>query len=45
MNSKRVHIGNQEVADMTDSIIKTIEIAAPIAKVWDALIDHEKFGA
>lgn len=29
---------------MTDSIIKTIEIAAPVAKVWDALIDHEKFG-
>jgi uncharacterized protein YndB with AHSA1/START domain len=29
---------------MSDSIIKTIEIAAPIDKVWDALIDHEKFG-
>ncbi|BBF69644.1 SRPBCC family protein [Sphingomonas bisphenolicum] len=30
---------------MPDHIIKTIDIAAPIAKVWDALIDHEKFGA
>lgn len=29
---------------MPDSIIKTIEIAAPVEKVWDALIDHEKFG-
>ncbi|OAN57523.1 SRPBCC family protein [Sphingobium sp. TCM1] len=30
---------------MSDSIIKSIEIAAPVARVWDALIDHEKFGA
>ncbi|NWK95700.1 vanillate O-demethylase oxidoreductase VanB [Sphingobium lactosutens] len=30
---------------MTDSIIKTVEIAAPVAKVWNALVDHEKFGA
>ncbi|HUD94522.1 SRPBCC family protein [Sphingobium sp.] len=30
---------------MTDSIIKTVEIAAPVERVWDALIDHEKFGA
>ncbi|MBZ9649708.1 SRPBCC family protein [Sphingobium sp. 3R8] len=30
---------------MPDHIIKTIDIAAPIARVWDALIDHEKFGA
>lgn len=29
---------------MTDSITKSIEIAAPIERVWDALIDHEKFG-
>ncbi|WHO37379.1 SRPBCC family protein [Sphingobium sp. AP49] len=29
---------------MTNSIIKTIDIAAPIARVWDALTDHEKFG-
>lgn len=30
---------------MTDSIIKTIEIAAPVETVWDAITDHEKFGA
>jgi uncharacterized protein YndB with AHSA1/START domain len=30
---------------MTDSLTKTIEIAAPIARVWDALTDHEQFGA
>ncbi|QGP78706.1 SRPBCC family protein [Sphingobium sp. CAP-1] len=30
---------------MTDHIIKTIDIAAPVARVWDALTDHEKFGA
>ncbi|WP_268795127.1 hypothetical protein [Sphingobium sp. Leaf26] len=27
---------------MTDSIIKTIEIAAPVEKMWDALTDHRK---
>lgn len=30
---------------MTNSIVKTIEITAPVEKVWDALIDYEKFGA
>lgn len=30
---------------MIDSITKTVEIAAPVERVWDALIDHEKFGA
>lgn len=30
---------------MSDSIVKTIEIAAPVPKVWDALVDHEKFGS
>lgn len=30
---------------MTDSIIKTIEIAAPPSAVWDALTDHRKFGS
>jgi len=30
---------------MSDSIIKSIDIPAPVAKVWDALTDHEKFGA
>ena len=29
---------------MPDSIIKTIDIAAPVEKVWDALIDYRKFG-
>lgn len=29
---------------MTDSIIKTIDIATPVEKVWDALTDHRKFG-
>lgn len=29
---------------MTDAIIKTVDIAAPIAKVWDALTDYRKFG-
>jgi uncharacterized protein YndB with AHSA1/START domain len=29
---------------MPDSIIKTIDIAAPIEKLWDALTNHEKFG-
>ncbi len=30
---------------MTNSIMKSIDIAAPLEKVWEALIDHEKFGA
>jgi uncharacterized protein YndB with AHSA1/START domain len=30
---------------MSDSIIKTVEIAAPLDKVWDAITDHEKFGS
>jgi uncharacterized protein YndB with AHSA1/START domain len=30
---------------MTDSITKSVEIRAPIERVWNALIDHEKFGA
>ena len=30
---------------MADSITKSIEIAAPVERVWDALINHEKFGA
>lgn len=30
---------------MPDSIIKSVEIAAPVARVWDALIDHAKFGS
>jgi len=30
---------------MESTVEKQVEIAAPVAKVWDALIDHEKFGA
>lgn len=30
---------------MADSIKKFIHINAPVERVWDALIDHEKFGA
>ena len=33
-----------EIIDQ-DRIEKTIIIAAPVSKVWDALTDHEKFGA
>jgi uncharacterized protein YndB with AHSA1/START domain len=29
---------------MSDSIVKSIDIAAPVEKVWDALTDHVKFG-
>jgi len=30
--------------EMENKIEKQVEIAAPVAKVWDALTDHEKFG-
>lgn len=30
---------------MADSIVRTVEIAAPVERVWDALTDHEKFGS
>jgi uncharacterized protein YndB with AHSA1/START domain len=30
---------------MTDRIEKSIEIAAPVERVWRALTDHEEFGA
>ncbi|MCP1470930.1 uncharacterized protein YndB with AHSA1/START domain [Sphingobium sp. OAS761] len=29
---------------MSDCITKTVEIAAPVARVWDSLVDHRKFG-
>lgn len=29
---------------MESKVEKQVEIAAPVAKVWDALTDHEKFG-
>lgn len=30
---------------MTDHIIKTVELMAPIARVWRAISDHNEFGA
>lgn len=30
---------------MVDSIVRTVVIDAPVERVWDALIDHEKFGS
>ena len=30
---------------MTDRIEKTVELAAPIDRVWRAITDHEEFGA
>ena len=30
---------------MANKIEKHMEIAAPVAKVWDALTNHEKFGS
>ena len=30
---------------MTDRIEKTIELKAPVSRVWKALTDHEEFGA
>jgi uncharacterized protein YndB with AHSA1/START domain len=38
-------MGNQEVALMTDRIEKTIELNAPVERVWRALTDHHEFGA
>jgi len=29
---------------MTDTIVKTVEIAAPVERVWRALTDHREFG-
>ncbi|MEA2998764.1 MAG: hypothetical protein QOK17_597 [Sphingomonadales bacterium] len=29
---------------MTDRIEKSVEIAAPVERVWEALTDHEEFG-
>src|SRR5215813_745759 len=36
--------GNQEVAYMTDRIEKTVELEAPVSRVWRALTDHVEFG-
>jgi uncharacterized protein YndB with AHSA1/START domain len=35
---------NQEVAHMADRIVKTVELKAPISRVWRALADHNEFG-
>jgi uncharacterized protein YndB with AHSA1/START domain len=37
-------MSNQGVAQMTDRIVKTIELKAPVARVWRALTDHVEFG-
>lgn len=29
---------------MQDSIVKVVDIAAPVSRVWQALIDHNEFG-
>jgi uncharacterized protein YndB with AHSA1/START domain len=29
---------------MTDRIEKTVELKAPVARVWRALTDHHEFG-
>jgi len=29
---------------MSDRIEKTVELKAPVARVWKALTDHEEFG-
>jgi uncharacterized protein YndB with AHSA1/START domain len=29
---------------MTDRIVKTVELKAPVSRVWRALTDHEEFG-
>ena len=30
---------------MSDRIVKTVELRAPVSRVWRALSDHEEFGA
>ena len=30
---------------MPDAIVKSVDIDVPLAKLWDALVDHEKFGS
>jgi uncharacterized protein YndB with AHSA1/START domain len=35
---------NQEVAHMSDRIEKTVELNAPVERVWRALTDHKEFG-
>src|ERR1700685_1668470 len=38
------HSRNQEVANMSDDINKTIELNAPVERVWRAITDHSEFG-
>jgi uncharacterized protein YndB with AHSA1/START domain len=43
--SREAHYkGNQEVADMSNTIEKSIEMNAPIERVWKALTDYREFG-
>lgn len=35
---------NQEVAIMSDRIEKTIDLQAPVERVWRAVSDHKEFG-
>lgn len=37
-------MSNQEVVHMADRIVKTVELKAPISRVWRALADHNEFG-
>ena len=37
-------IGNQEVAPMAERIVKTVELGAPVSRVWRALTDPTEFG-
>jgi uncharacterized protein YndB with AHSA1/START domain len=37
-------MSNQEVAHMTDRIIKIVELKAPLSRVWRALSDPTEFG-
>jgi len=37
-------MSNQKVAIMTDRIEKTIDLNAPIERVWRAVSDHKEFG-
>ncbi|MEM7003693.1 MAG: SRPBCC family protein [Pseudomonadota bacterium] len=31
--------------ELENSIVRSVDIKAPISKVWDAIADHKKFGA
>src|SRR5678815_1431328 len=43
--SRASHLScNLEVAFMTNTIRKQIELRAPVSRVWRALTDHREFG-